>query len=141
MNREVVRFRKLLKRKGYFATRPRIEMFNLLQERTSLTIEQLLILLPSQDASTTYRNIKVFEELGIVNRLQLGWHSKLELSDIFHHHHHHMSCTNCGKVLILKEDLVIEKQIEVLAKRQKFRPSDHQLEIRGLCPACQKISK
>lgn len=140
MNREILGFRKLLKRKGYFATQPRISMFRLLQERTSLTIEQLLLLLPSQNAATTYRNIKVFEELGIINRLQLGWHSRLELTDLFKHHHHHMSCINCGKVLVLKEDPIIEKQIRLLSSRQHFKSTDHQLEIRGLCPTCQNIS-
>jgi Fe2+ or Zn2+ uptake regulation protein len=113
-------------------------LFKLLQDRNSLTIEQLLTLLPRQNNATVYRNIKVFEELGVVNRLQLGWHSKLELSDLFRHHHHHMSCTNCGKVIVLKEDPVIENQIASLGQDQGFRPSDHQLEIRGLCPTCQQ---
>ncbi len=139
MNREITRLKKLLKKKGYFVTRPRLDLFRLLQERNTLTIEQLLTLLPHQDSATTYRNIKVFEELGIVNRLQLGWHSKLELSDVFRHHHHHLSCVNCGKVIVLKEDVIIEKQIAILSQRQRFQSTDHQLEIRGICQTCQRL--
>lgn len=137
MDRELVKFKKLLKQKGYFATRPRLDLFKLLQKRNAVTIEQLITLLDNQDTATIYRNINVFEKLGIINLLQLGWHSKLELSDAFQHHHHHLSCIKCDRVITLPEDKLIEKQILKLSEDKYFKPVDHQLEIRGLCSTCQ----
>lgn len=136
MDTDVKLFRKTLKERGYFNTKPRYYLFKLLQNHPSLTVHELIESLNSQDQATVYRNIKLFEELGIINRLRLGWKSTLELSDIFHHHHHHFTCLGCGKVMILKEDPALEKHIKTLSHRGGFKPIDHQLEIRGHCPSC-----
>lgn len=135
---EFSRFKKLLKDSGYFVTAPRMRLFGLLQNHPALTLKELIKLVKKHDQTTVYRNMDLFERLGIINRLRLGWHTKIELSDIFQHHHHHMSCVNCGKVWALKEDALIEAQIIKLANLKDFKAMDHQLEIRGLCKTCQK---
>ena len=99
---EIKRFKSLLKQNRHYITKPRLSLFVILQERPALTMQHLIPLLPRHDQATVYRNIELFEQLGIINRLRLGWQTKIELSDIFHHHHHHFSCLNCNKVLILK---------------------------------------
>lgn len=140
MNKELRFFRELLIARGYFVTKPRLRLFAILQQHNTLTIRELIARLPQQDPATVYRNIKVFEELGIISRLQLGWQSKLELSDKFEHHHHHFSCINCGKVIVLEKNPILEREIEQLSNRQSFKPLDHQLEIRGLCSDCNKTA-
>lgn len=135
---EFLRFKRLLRSRGHFVTAPRMRMFGHLQHHPAVTIKKLLELVDRHDRATVYRNIDLFEKLGIINRLQLGWHTKIELSDVFKHHHHHMSCVNCGKVWALKENMTIENEIDQLARARGFRPMDHQLEIRGLCKSCQK---
>jgi len=137
METELQLFRSRLKKHGYFNTGPRFRLFTMLQKHGSLSINELISNLPDQDQATVYRNIKLFDELGIINRLRLGWNSKLELSDIFHHHHHHFTCLSCGKIMVLKEDPALEKQIEQISRKGGFKPTDHQLEIRGYCKACQ----
>jgi Fur family ferric uptake transcriptional regulator len=117
---------------------PRMRMFGMLQNNPALTLKELIKLVKKHDQVTVYRNIELFEKLGIINRLRLGWHTKIELSDIFQHHHHHIACINCGKVWALKEDKLIEQQIKILAQSKQFKTIDHQLEIRGLCAKCQK---
>lgn len=134
---EFIRFKKLLKSNGHFVTTPRMRLFGVLQNHPALTLKELIKLTKRHDQVTVYRNMDLFEKLGIINRLRLGWRTKIELSDIFQHHHHHMSCVNCGKVWTLKENIVIENQISKLAESNAFKPIDHQLEIRGLCKACQ----
>lgn len=99
-------------------------------------MSELIDLLKRHDQATVYRNIKIFEQLGIINRLWLGWNSKLELSDIFQHHHHHLSCVRCGQVVALAENPVIERMIGELSRQNGFKTMDHQLEIRGLCQNC-----
>lgn len=136
---EFKRFKRLLKNNGYFVTAPRMTLFGLLQNNPALTLSKLIKLLNSHDQSTVYRNIKLFEKLGIINKLRLGWNTKIELSDMFKHHHHHLTCLKCGKIIALKENKIIEQQLEELAKQLNFRPTDHQLEIRGYCQKCKQI--
>ncbi len=134
---EIRRFKNLLKQNGHFITKPRLRLFAILQKRPALSLQELIALLSAHDQVTVYRNIDLFEKLGIVNRLRLGWQTKIELSDIFRHHHHHFSCLNCSKVIVLPDDQIIEKQIAYLGQTQRFQAMDHQLEIRGLCASCQ----
>ena len=130
-------FQNLLKSRGHFVTKPREHLFMTLQKHPEITVKHLISLLDEQDQATVYRNILLFEELGIINRLRLGWHSKLELSDLFHEHHHHATCTVCGKVYALGEDPEIERNLQQLAARNNFTLESHTLEIRGRCPACR----
>lgn len=136
MSVELNQFKKVLKSNGHFVTKPRLRLFGHLQNHKVATISQLISLLGRHDQATVYRNIKIFEKLGIISRLQLGWHSKIELSDKFQHHHHHMTCLKCGNVTILPENTAIEQEIKDLVRKEGFKPTHHQLEIRGLCTAC-----
>lgn len=138
MSAETMQFEELLRRRNFSVTKPRRRLFALLQTHKEITIKRLVSLLNDQDQATVYRNILVFEELGIIRRLHLGWKSKLELSDLFHEHHHHATCTNCGTVTALQEDLVLENNLRQLASRNNFTLQDHTVEIRGLCPACHQ---
>ncbi len=137
INMEARRFRKLLVDNGYYVTKARLNLFALLQKRPALTLQELISLTYQHDQATVYRNIDLLEKLGIVNRLRLGWLTKIELSDLFIHHHHHFTCTNCGKVYDLQDDQIIEKRIKKLALNENFVATDHQLEIRGVCTTCQ----
>jgi Fur family ferric uptake transcriptional regulator len=134
---ELKRFKEILSKSGNFATKQRTELFKYLQANPEVTIKKLIADLHTQDQATIYRSIKLFEGLGIINRLQLGWNSKLELSNQFHDHHHHMTCTACGKVIAWEEDPTIELRIQTVAMKLGFLPQNHQLEIRGLCQSCQ----
>ena len=134
---EFANFKKLLKDNGYFITKPRLRLFALLHHHPEISIKQLVVLADKNDQSTVYRNLILFEKLGIINRLRLGWHSKVELSDMFQHHHHHFTCLKCGNVTILPENSLLEDQINKLAVSKNFSQTDHQLEIRGHCSACQ----
>lgn len=140
MSHELHRFKDILRKSGSFATKQRVELFKYLQSHPEVTIHKLIEELPNQDQATVYRNIKLFEALGVVSRLQLGWNSKLELSSQFHDHHHHMTCVNCGKVMAWEEDPTIELRIQTVALKLGFLPHDHQLEIRGLCKKCQSLT-
>lgn len=134
---EFLRFKKLLKARGHFVTKPRMRMFGLLQHHPAVTVKKLLDLVEKHDRSTVYRNLDLFEKLGIITKVQLGWKTRIELSDMFRHHHHHMSCNNCGKVYVLKDNPRVEKEIARIASASKFQATDHSLEIRGLCDTCR----
>ncbi|MES2971347.1 MAG: Fur family transcriptional regulator [Patescibacteria group bacterium] len=133
---EFERFKTLLRKHSYLVTQPRMRLFGYLQNHPAYTLKELIHLTKKHDPVTVYRNIDLFEKLGIINRIRLGWNTKIELSDIFQHHHHHMSCVSCGKIFILKDNDIIEQEIAKISQRSKFKPMDHQLEIRGLCHNC-----
>lgn len=135
---ELQRFKKILKQNGHFITKPRLRLFDVLQNHTTLTFQELVSLIPKHDQATLYRNTDLFERLGIINRLRLGWQTKIELSDAFWHHHHHLSCVMCNRVVILKDNPLLEQQIKTISQQHEFKPLDHQLEIRGLCRTCSR---
>lgn len=137
---EFLRFKKLLSTNNYFVTVPRMRLFALLQKHPALTLKEVIQKAHRHDQSTVYRNIQLFEQLRIVNRVRLGWQTKIELSDAFQHHHHHLTCLNCTNIFDLPEHGKLEQEINNLASLHGFTPTDHQLEIRGLCKKCTKGS-
>lgn len=136
MDTEISQFKKLLKKNRHYITNARLRLFAILQNHPALSIHELIKLSSKNDQATVYRNIIVLEKLGVIARLRLGWHSKVELSDMFRHHHHHFTCLKCGAVTSLPENQALEQEINKLAAVQHFKQTDHQLEIRGHCRAC-----
>ena len=130
--------RNTIKAHGYSLTKPRQVVFDALQNQEPQSLSSLVATCQGKiDRASVYRTIQLFEQLGIVQRLQIGWKYKLELSDSFSHHHHHLTCTQCGKVIPINEDEALEQQLHKLASTHNFLSQAHQLEIRGLCKNCQ----
>lgn len=99
-------------------------------------MQKLIAACPDIDRASVYRTVALFEELGIVQRLQIGWKYKLELSDAFSRHHHHMTCLRCGLVISFDETPELEQQLRWVAASNRFKMKSHQLEIQGLCARC-----
>jgi Fur family ferric uptake transcriptional regulator len=126
-----------LKKQGFSLTKPRQVVFEVLQHHEPQTMPELVAACGGKiNRASIYRTIALFERLGIAQRLQMGWKYKLELTDLFAHHHHHLTCNRCSKIIPLNEDAVLEARLRTLARAQDFAPTDHQLEIRGLCADC-----
>lgn len=131
-------FENTLKSHGHSVTATRRLVFRALQNQEPQSMRELLLACGEQvDRASVYRTIALFEQLGIVKRLQIGWKYKLELSDSFHHHHHHLTCLECGIVTPLPEDSELEGRLAKLARHNGFLMREHQLEIQGLCASCQ----
>lgn len=137
MDYEMDKLKQILLAKLYYVTKPRLQLFKALQAGNESSIQELITALPDLDQATVYRNIALFEQLGIVKRLGYGWQAKFELGELFRHHHHHATCLQCGKTTILANDSSTEQAIEQLAKRHDFAIKSHSLEIQGLCADCQ----
>ncbi len=125
-----------LKQSGRSLTTPRMEVFALLNNHHPLSIAELVARCPSIDRSSIYRTVDLFEHLGIVRKLHIGWKYKLELSDQFVHHHHHLTCRSCGKIIPLNEDPQLEGYLHNLAAQHSFMSQGHELEIYGQCETC-----
>jgi Fur family transcriptional regulator, ferric uptake regulator len=119
-------------------TKTRQNVFNALADSDALSMNQLVRKLQHKmDRSSIYRTVELFEKLGIVNRLQIGWKYKLELSETFAGHHHHATCMNCNKVIAFEESQKLESDIHDLAESLGFKLTSHTLELRGLCRECE----
>lgn len=119
-------------------TKPRQKVFDLLMGQGPQTTQVLVKRAEGKvDRATVYRTLELFERLGIVHRLNIGWKYKYELSDVFLEHHHHFYCSNCGKSYDLTANPMLETMINSLVAKENFSPRGHQLEIYGLCPNCR----
>lgn len=126
----------ILKSSGLSVTKPRLLVFNLLLGQEPLTMHELYELSKGQlDRASLYRVVDIFEKLGVVKRINIGWKYKLELSDRFLEHHHHLTCLNCHKVIPISE-AEFEGHIKEIADSHKFKPVEHQVEITGYCDNC-----
>ena len=97
-------FKIRLKESGYSSTAVRRTVFAVLQGREPQSMHEVIARCDKIDRASVYRTIVLFEQLGIVQRLRIGWKYKLELTDSFSHHHHHITCTKCGRTTPLPED-------------------------------------
>ena len=85
--------------------------------------------------ATVYRTVKFFEDLKIIDSLDVGDSIKryeLKVDE----HHDHLVCTSCHKIIEFSDDFIENKQ-ELIAKSNGFILKDHSMIIYGLCEDCQ----
>lgn len=141
--------REKIKKGGSKLTPQRLTILEVLidQEGKHLTIEEIYThvkrVKPETGVATVYRTILLFEELGVVKKLDLN--DGLYRYELNHeeerHGHHHMICTECGKVDEVRDDLLDDVE-EVIQKDYQFQITDHSLKFYGLCKECyEKLSE
>ena len=133
------RLQALLHEHGFSLTTPRQAVYQALQGEEPLTMHELVAKCVAVDRASVYRCVALYEQLGIVQRLQTGWKYKLELTGAFHPHHHHITCLSCGQTVTLAEDAPIEQRLQKLASEAGFQTERHQIELQGYCAACQAL--
>ncbi|HEY1063689.1 MAG TPA: Fur family transcriptional regulator [Candidatus Saccharimonadales bacterium] len=137
---ELSQFRHILKHNGHQVTKTREAVFRLLLSPEPQTVNEILMKSGGTvDRVSVYRNLDLFEKLGIVHRIYIGWKYKIELSDEFTGHHHHLSCLQCGKTIDIEDERHIDEFIHQVAGRFGFQPRRHQFEIDGYCKDCQNV--
>lgn len=86
--------------------------------------------------ATVYRALEQMEELGLVQKIDVGGDSSgYEKVDPEGHHHHHIVCTDCGKVVPF-EDSALEEVIHDLPKPKGFSIQSHDITLKGTCENC-----
>ena len=86
--------------------------------------------------STIYRNLEKMLELGMVlqTRFQDGLARYEQTGSI---HRHYLICTACGRRQIIDVCPLHHLQVQLEASTG-FRITDHQMNLYGVCPECQK---
>jgi Fe2+ or Zn2+ uptake regulation protein len=131
---------ELLRERGLRATSQRVVMHRLLRDRNRhVSAEELLSeaseQLPGVSLPTVYATLELFEQLGIVRRVNGGggtllWDTRAEA-------HGHMICHRCGRI----EDMEIPVDLERArrsAARAGFEPDRAEVVVSGLCASCAR---
>lgn len=135
--KEEALLRKILESNHYKVTKARLIIFSLLQGNEPQTAAHLIASSKGKvNRVSIYRVMDLYEKLGIINRINIGWKYKVELSEVFLAHHHHLSCLECGKVIAVAEDNEIERFIEKVSRKNDFSITSHILELQGYCTKC-----
>jgi Fur family ferric uptake transcriptional regulator len=106
-----------------------------------VTLPELLELSPELALSSTYRNLSLMEEAGVVRRLAHGGdHARYELAEELTEHHHHLICESCGSVRDVVFDSSLERALDAALQRiatdEEFRPRSHTIDVYGRCSDC-----
>ena len=127
---------------GLKITLPRVKILQILEGSPAhhLSAEdvykQLLVNDDEIGIGTVYRVLTQFEDAGLVKRHHFeGGHSVFEIAKT--EHHDHLVCVKCGVVEEFAYESIEKRQREI-ADRAGFQLTDHQLNLYGLCPRCQR---
>ena len=87
--------------------------------------------------ASVYRALENLDELGLVQRVDLGdGVSRFERADPTGDHHHHLVCGDCGKVEPF-EDTALEEALERVAGGRGYDVAAHDVVLRGACGECR----
>lgn len=138
-----VKFKDLLKEKGYKLTTQRRAVLDVLQNHLGehLTTEEIYqkvkLQCPEIGLATVYRTVQLLEEMNLIDRLTFDdGCNRYELGAIGDdHHHHHLICDLCSQIFEVAEDLMDEIEIQVETK-YKFQVKNHKVKFYGICHQC-----
>ena len=107
-----------------------------------LTAAELVAAEPRLSQSTTYRNLALLEQAGVVRTVTgTDEYTRFELAEeLTGRHHHHLVCLSCGTL----EDFDAPRRVEQgladaiarLSSGTGFRAEGHRLDVLGTCAAC-----
>ena len=132
---------RLAARDQRYTTGRRMIVDSLTAARGPVTLPELLAAAPSLAQSSTYRNLSILEDAGVVRRLVHGGeHAHYELAEDLLGHHHHLICTHCGSVRDVTLGTRLERSLDAAFERvadgEGFRPERHAIDIYGACADC-----
>jgi Fur family transcriptional regulator, ferric uptake regulator len=129
-----------LDKAGYFVTEPRRVVAQMVLERDSHFTANELVGEAKRarlgvGRATVFRALELFEELGLVERLDLpnGEHAYVVCQPA---HHHHVICTVCGRSAEVG-DLGIASIAAEVESQTGFTLDSHRIELYGLCSECR----
>jgi Fur family ferric uptake transcriptional regulator len=132
---------ELLDAKGVRPTRQRVEILaELAREPDDVTAQALWRRLRGRRRSqvglaTVYRTLALLNEHGVIDSLSHHG-SELCYRLCTEAHHHHLVCSSCHRVVEV-EECGLDGWLDAVTARHGFVPTDHRVEITGLCAGCR----
>lgn len=91
---------------------------------------------PGANYSSVFRAVTLFEEEGLVQRVEVGdGRARYEVRTP---HHDHVHCERCGRVAEIEGGCLVGDAEDRVRNLTGYRLSGHTLVFSGLCPACQR---
>ncbi|WP_068672854.1 Fur family transcriptional regulator [Oceanobacillus sp. Castelsardo] len=127
----------LLKSNGYKATGKRKDILDYFAEQDGYrTAKDLIIHLENGNDTvsfdTIYRNLHLYNEMGILETTELSGEKHFRMN-CGNHHHHHFICNECGRTKAID----VCPMDDVKKSLVNYAIEGHKFEIYGLCPTCQ----
>jgi len=91
---------------------------------------------PKISIATVYRTVRLFEEAGLLDRLNFG-DGRSRYEETSENHHDHLIDVNSGNVIEFRDDEVEQLQIKI-AERYGFKLIDHRMELYGVAIGSQQ---
>jgi Fur family ferric uptake transcriptional regulator len=92
---------------------------------------------PNISLATVYRNLRVFEEQGLIDERRLGqarcYYEMKRLGE-----HQHLVCEACGQVIEFKSSL-IRKLVAEVQRKNNFSVAKVELYLEGYCHKCKEL--
>ena len=86
--------------------------------------------------ASIYRVLEELEQIGMVQRLDIGrGMTRYEPLRAGHGHHHHLVCDRCGRLTPFSDE-GLERAIEHVSDRVPLAVSEHEVVLRGACATC-----
>lgn len=130
--------RRMLEERGVRVTEQRLTILReMVHVRAPISHPELTDRLAHSplDRATIYRNLLSLTEAGLLIRTQLGdnvWRYELpRAKNAEHRLHPHFVCTDCGDIACLPANAVE-------LKGARIRNRTVEVQLRGLCPTCEK---
>ncbi|TFJ91801.1 Fur family transcriptional regulator [Lentibacillus salicampi] len=127
-----------IKKQGYKTTTKRKDMLRFFASADGYRTAKDLIqyLEPAYKGisfDTVYRNLYLFDEVGVLETTELNGEKHFRIS-CTHQHHHHFICKECGKT----KEIEVCPMDEVQQALSNYAIEGHKFEIYGICPICQE---
>ena len=138
-------FAAYLKNNGLLHSAKREQILDIfLKTEDHPTIEDLYLLVkkknPNIGLATVYRAMKVICNAGLARETDFGNGQKSFEHKYQHQHHGHLVCIKCGRIIeVISPE--IEKLQQKLARKHKFSPVRHTMQIFGTCAKCKPKKK
>ncbi|MBI4456913.1 MAG: transcriptional repressor [Acidobacteria bacterium] len=143
MQNEKELYFKYLEKKGLKSTEQRLQILETFLEMpghfTAFDLHAIIKKrIPQIGISTVFRTLKLLEECGLAKSVKISEEEKsYEYNPT---HHHHLVCAEChGAIEFIHPTL--ERIMDEIPVEYGFIPSDHKVQIFGICENCQKGAK
>lgn len=138
--RERQKFLQFLRERGHRVTSERLALFDeIFAQHGHIDAEELLGSIKARSLkisrATVYRNLDLLVECGLARKQRLGRNRFLYEHVHPGQRHDHLVCTGCGRVVEFVSPGIAALQGEI-CRAHGFSPTQHTLQISGLCNAC-----
>ncbi|MDX9917260.1 MAG: Fur family transcriptional regulator [Gudongella sp.] len=133
----------LLKKKGIKVTRQRVEILSVLSNAlVPVSADEIYGIVVkngkmSINLSTIYRVLDALTQKGILLKSNLNLDGRFTYEFNRNEHKHHIICIECNEIIPVKGCPLMEYESE-LEMSTGYKIMEHSLELRGICPKCQK---